>query len=312
MARKSNLDTAHKQIKPLNMNGLSGRMLYLPAPKNKKRHILLLYGHHASIERMYGIAETLNTYGSVTMPDFPGFGGMDSFYKIGMKPTIDTMADYLASFVKLRFRGKKITIAGMSLGFAIATRMLQRYPELVKKVDLLISMVGLTHYQDIIFSKPRVLMYKTLSEVFSFRLTAALFHSIILSPIMIRTAYAKTYNARNKLEHLSEEERKRAVEFEIKLWRSEDTRTYMRMTLAMLRLDNCTKQINLPVEHVSIENDQYFDHPTVEQHMRIIFNDFNEHVAVLPHHAPSVIADKKEAKPFVPSSIKKVLRKNPA
>ena len=310
MAKKLKPETENKNIRPLDMNGLSGRMLYLPAPKNKKKHILLLYGHHASIERMYGIAESLNTYGSVTLPDLPGFGGMDSFYSIGMKPSIDTMADYVASFIKLRFRGKRITIVGMSLGFAIVTRMLQRYPELVKKVDLLISLVGLSHYQDIVFKKPRVIMYKSLAEIFSFRITAALFHSIILSPVAIRTAYAKTHNAKNKLVHLSEVERKRAIEFEVKLWRSEDTRTYMRMTLAMLRLDNCNKQVDLPVEHVSIKDDQYFDHSTVEQHMRIIFTDFNEHVAVLPHHAPSVIADKSEAKPFIPKSIKKVLRKN--
>ena len=311
MVSKSKPDIEQKHIKSLDMNGLSGRMLYLAAPKNKNRHILLLYGHHASIERMNGIAEALNLYGSVTMPDLPGFGGMDSFYKIGMKPSIDTMADYMASFVKLRFRGKKITIVGMSLGFAIATRMLQRYPELVKKVDLLISLVGLTHYQDIVFSRPRVLMYKTLAELFSFRITAAFFHSVILSPTLIKVAYSKTHNAKNKLAHLNEDDRKRAIKFEVSLWRNEDTRTYMRMTLAMLRLDNCQRQIDLPVEHVSIENDQYFDHSTVEQHMRIIFSDFREHTAVLPHHAPSVIADKNEAKPFIPASIKKVLRKNP-
>ena len=89
-------------IAPLNINGMNGRMLHIAAPKNKNKELLLLYGHHSSLERMYGIAEDLNQYGAVTMPDFPGFGGMDSFYTIGMQPSIDNLADYLASFVKLR------------------------------------------------------------------------------------------------------------------------------------------------------------------------------------------------------------------
>src|SRR5262245_38040269 len=125
-------------IRPLEMNGLKGRMLFMPAPKNKKRNILLVYGHHSSIERMYGVAEDMNQYGEVIMPDLPGNGGMDSYYKIGIKPTLDTMADYLAAFIKLRYKNKRVTICGMSLGFVITTRMLQKYPDLTKKVDLLI------------------------------------------------------------------------------------------------------------------------------------------------------------------------------
>src|SRR4051812_21299994 len=123
-------------ILPLYMNGLSGRMLRMPAPKNKKRDILFIYGHHASIERHFGVAELLNKYGSVTMPDLPGFGGMDSFYKIGEKPTLDNLADYLASFIKLRYKRQKFIIAGYSLGVMIITRMLQKHPQIAKKVEM--------------------------------------------------------------------------------------------------------------------------------------------------------------------------------
>jgi pimeloyl-ACP methyl ester carboxylesterase len=117
-------------ILPLYMNGLSGRMLRMPPPKDKSREILFIYGHHTSLERVFGVAELLNKYGSITIPDLPGFGGMQPFYKIGEKPTLDNMADYLASFVKLRYRNKRFTIAGHSLGFMIVTRMLKKYPEI--------------------------------------------------------------------------------------------------------------------------------------------------------------------------------------
>src|SRR3712207_1180020 len=89
-------------IEPLNINRLEGRMLRLPAPDTKQaagREILFVYGHHSSLERWWGLIQALNRYGAVTMPDLPGFGGMDSFYKIGKKPTIDNLADYVAAFI---------------------------------------------------------------------------------------------------------------------------------------------------------------------------------------------------------------------
>ena len=124
------------------MNGLQGRMLHLPAPKGRNREILLVYGHHSSLERWWGLAQVLNRYGAVTMPDLPGFGGMDSLYKIDKKPTIDNLADYLAAFVKMRYKRRRVTIIGMSFGFVVVTRMLQRFPELVKKVDVLTSLLS--------------------------------------------------------------------------------------------------------------------------------------------------------------------------
>src|SRR5579863_9493933 len=104
----------------LNINGLRGRMLRLPA-KRRNREILLIYGHHASLERFFGLAEMLNDYGAVTMPDLPGFGGMQSFYRLGITPSIDNLADYLATFIKLRYKRRRLTIIGLSFGFTVVT-----------------------------------------------------------------------------------------------------------------------------------------------------------------------------------------------
>src|SRR5579864_1785028 len=122
-------------ILPLNVNGLHGRMLRAPATtkKYRRREILLIYGHHAMLERWWSLVQNLEKYGNITMPDMPGFGGMESFAKIGTKPTIDAHADYLAAFIKLRYRQKRLTIYAVSYGFIVVTRMLQRYPELAQK-----------------------------------------------------------------------------------------------------------------------------------------------------------------------------------
>lgn len=297
-------------IVQLNMNGLQGRMLHMPAPKNRKREILFVYGHHSSLERWWGIVQNFNRYGAVTMPDLPGFGGMDSFYKIGKAPTLDNLADYLASFIKMRYKHRRFTVVGMSLGFVIVTRMLQRYPELAKKVDLCVSLAGFAHKDDFTFSKPRYAMYRALAETFSLPVTSAFFRYVILSPPVLKLAYRHTHNAKDKFKGIVDEELKEMLEVEVGLWHSNDVRTYMKTSAEFLTLDNCTKRVDLPVHHIAVSADRYFDNHLVEQHLSVIFNECNT-LAVLKfgNHAPSVLADAKAAAPFIPSKLRRLLSK---
>lgn len=295
-------------VVPLNVNGLRGRMLRLPAKKGKNREILLVYGHHSSLERWYALAQVMNDYGSVTMPDLPGFGGMDSFYKIGEKPDIDTMADYLASIIKLRYKSRRISIAGISYGFTVVTRMLQRYPDIVRKVDLVFSIAGFAHHEDLRFSGRRMLMYKTLARTFHSRPTAAFFRNIALHPASLRAVYHRTHNAKVKFEGYTSEQQQAMTDFEIILWRTNDVRTWTATSLTMLTLNNCRDRIDLPVHHIGVQADNYFDNNLVEQHMRVIFSDFKVHWANLDRHVVNILADKKEAGKLIPASIKRLLR----
>jgi len=43
----------------------------------------------------------------VTHAGSAGIRGMDSFYKIGRAPTLDAFADYLAAFIKMRYRNRR-------------------------------------------------------------------------------------------------------------------------------------------------------------------------------------------------------------
>lgn len=171
-------------IVPLNINGLEGRMLRLPAKRPGQREILFIYGQHSSLERWWGLALEMNKYGALTMPDMPGFGGMTSLYKIGSSASIDNLADYLAAFIKLKYRNKKVTILAMSLGFVVATRMLQRYPELTKKVDFMASIVGFGHRDDFIFSKRRRIFYRCVSGIFARKWPAKFFQAAFFAAIL--------------------------------------------------------------------------------------------------------------------------------
>lgn len=304
---KKTTKTAADFIVPLNMNGLQGRMLRMPPPKNRSREILLIYGHHSSLERWFGLAEVLNRYGAVTMPDLPGFGGMESFYKIGQKPTIDNLADYLAAFIKMKYKNRRITIVGMSFGFVVATRMLQRFPDLVKKVDLLVSLVGFAHKDDFTFPKSRYWMYRVGTRFFGMPLASNFFRGVALHPTVLRTVYGKTPNAKHKFADLSPEDHKRMMDVEVMLWRDNDVRTYMYTTTQFLTFNNCDVKVDLPVWHVGVKEDHFFDNHVVEQHMRVIFNEFHGMTINMTKHAPTVIADAKDAAPFIPPALRRVL-----
>jgi pimeloyl-ACP methyl ester carboxylesterase len=177
--------------KPLNMNGLKGRMIYLPTSSRKTTEILVVYGQHSSLERWWGLLQYLHHYGNVTAPDLPGFGGMQSFYTIDQRPTLDNFADYLAAFIKLRYKRKRLVIIGMSFGFVVVTRMLQRYPELVKKVDVVTSLAGYMHYSDFRFTLNKLRRLRVISLVLSWRILAILFRHTCLTPFALRWALTR-------------------------------------------------------------------------------------------------------------------------
>lgn len=294
-------------IVPLNINGLEGRMLHIAGPPAHQRNILLIYGHHAMLERWWGLVENLNTYGNVTMPDLPGFGGMDSFAKIGKKPTIDNYADYLAAFIKLRFRRKRVTVVAISYGFVVLTRMLQRYPELVKRVDILVSVAGFVHKDDFTYSRPRRKVYHYITRVLGTRPISFLIKHIGINKAWIKFATSVIPHSRRRFIEVTPEEFDRTMDFELRLWQVNDMRTHWLTTSDFLEVDNCDRQINLPVMHVVSQEDHYFNNRIVEQHMSIVFSDYKRFVANSKAHTPSILASKKDMAILLPPGLRRQL-----
>lgn len=292
------------------MNGLSGRMLRVPGPKTKQKEILIIYGLHASLERMFGFAEEISRYGNVTIPDLPGFGGMDSFYKIGEKPTLDNLADYLASFVKLRYKRKRVTIMGMSYGFLVVTRMLQKHPKLVDKVDLVVSLAGFVHHDDFNMKKLDKFGVKAAAFAGSFRVPAWYIRSVLFRGPFIRMVYRIVAGSHRKLYDADKEERDKRIDFEVRLWQINDARTKAIVVREMFKVNLCKEQVSLPVHHVLISDDHFFDNHRVEQHMRVIFTDYTAIEAKIGgKHAPTVVADAAAVAPFIPKQLRRLLAK---
>jgi hypothetical protein len=81
----------------------------------------------------------------------------------------------------------------------------------------------------------------------------------------------------------------------------------MDTTVTMLTVDLCRKQIELPVYHITAAEDRYFDNNVVEQHLGVIFSDVHVLKTKMGNHAPTVVANAKEAAPFVPPKIRRLL-----
>ncbi len=294
-------------IMPLDMNGLQGRMLRAPATGTQKTEILLLYGHHARLERWWGLVENLQEYGSVTMPDLPGFGGMESFRKIGQAPTIDNFADYLAAFIRLRYKRRRLTIIGISFGFVVATRMLQRYPELAKKIDLFVSLVGFMHKDDFYFKPTTRKSFVAVSRLFGTWPLPTIIKYLAMNKFNIKYVYAKLPAGKRRLSSMEPIKAQIMLDYDVMLWQTNDVATHWLTTSEFLRLDNCQVKINLPVWHVASANDHYFNNQIIEQHMLVVFRSYHQVLIDTKAHTPNVVADKAELGVMLPPELRTVL-----
>ena len=306
---KNTLKHPADYIVPLNINKLEGRMLHVPAPPKRDREILLIYGHHAMLERWWGLVENLNIYGAVTMPDLPGFGGMDSFGTIGQKTSIDAYAEYLAAFIKLKYRRKRVTIVAISFGFVVATRMLQKFPELTKKVDLLVSIVGFVHKDDFVYSPRRRQMYRAIARFFATRPVSFTIRHAFLNKFVIKTLYSKLPNGKRRMIEATPEEFDLMMDFDTLIWQTNDVRTHWLTTFEFLNLDNCKQQVNLPVVHIVSKQEHYFVNEIVKQHMLVVFKSYRGFTANSKAHTPTILADKKSSAVLLPPGLRRQLAK---
>lgn len=296
-------------IDPLHINGMSGRVMRVSSQTKSKRQILVVYGHHSNLERWWGLVQNFADFGEVTMPDLPGFGGMDSFYSIGMKATLDNYADYMAAYVKMRYSRKKVAIVGISFGFLVVTRMLQKYPELNDKVEVLLSAMGFMRYDEFTFSPTRYRLYVFGSKVMSIRPVGMAVAAICYNKPVLRALYTRSHNAKHKFKSIKDAKQfEKTLEMEVTLWRSNDYRSHWFTTVQMLQVDHCDLPVGLPVWHVHTDNDNYFNNSVVEQHMNIVFSEFVPLKIDATAHAPSVIATKKQAASFIPVQLRKMLK----
>lgn len=268
-------DNPSDYIVPVNMNNLQGRMLRYTESNQSNKEILLVYGHHTSIERCWELVKVFGKYGAVTVPDFPGFGGMESLHKIKEFPNIDNLADYLAAFFKLRYKQRRVTIVAIGFGFLITTRMLQKYPDIVKKIDLCVGINAFSHGEDIVIGRLRKYWYLLATNTLNIRFASVLFKVLWLKIFLPRVNNQHILNSTHHFTFRGDSFYEPA-NVDYKLWSVNEIRTHAQAIRTMLTIDNCRDRINLPLWHITFKNQTFFNDNYVEQHLKVIYSEYHK------------------------------------
>ncbi|MHB1864702.1 MAG: hypothetical protein ACYCPS_00865 [Candidatus Saccharimonadales bacterium] len=293
-------------IMPLNINGMEGRMLRVGAQnRHNRREILVIYDMQSNLEKWWGLVVALKSYANVTMIDLPGLGGMESFYSIGLKPTLDNMADYVASFIKLKYKRKRLSIIGLGFGFVLVTRMLQRNPEVGSKVNMAICLNGYAHKDDFRIKEADRRIMKFYSYIGSIKPISDILKLIMYNDLSLKARYPI-----NKVRSTRGGPSKEFLrQFQIDLIKSTDLRTRMFLNVQLLKLDNCKSRINQTLWHITTSNsDQNVDQRLVEQHFSIIFDKYYHLPTKIGGKMPLVLNDQKLARKFLPAKVRRELK----
>jgi pimeloyl-ACP methyl ester carboxylesterase len=288
----------------LNVNGLQGHMIFLPSINGAKNNFLLIYDALSSLDEWKPYIDALNKYGSVTCIDLPGFGGMESFYRIGEKPTLDIYADYIAAIIKLRLRRRNITLVGVGYGFVIATRMLQKYPEIVIKTKLVISINGFCRYDDLASTKSKRYLLSPLYYLGTYLLPSLVVKLFVYNQFCLVLRY-RFFGYDEFILKLNEANKKTYLEAQKKQLNDTNLRTYLMYKFQILNIDICKKQVNVPLWHVSLQSNNT-NVKVTEQHLQVVYRNFHQSKVNIDSRIVA-IQNKQVASKLLPSKLRRML-----
>ena len=299
--------------RPLAVGQLRGRQLQFEAEAeaDRQRLILLIYGQHASLERIFGVAEYLSRYGRVIVPDLPGFGGMTPLQAAGQPPSLDNYAKYLGRFIDQEIKpDRPVIVIGMSFGFWVITRLLQLEPGRAGRFPIVVSLVGFASGQALKFSWFKRTSFRLGLLAVHRRPGAWLFRRICLSPWVLRLAYARTPFWRSKLAAGQSADRRTLIDFEVRLWQLNDTLTWAVTARQMINgnLFGWPK-VTTPLLHIATDQDQYVDPDQNRIDLAVVYSKVETVTVAAPAHAPPVIAGADQVAEIVPSDLGDRLRR---
>jgi pimeloyl-ACP methyl ester carboxylesterase len=306
--------TKHK-IRSFRLNGLSGRMMETSSTEEvvSSHKILFLYGSQALLERYKAITENLSEYGAVITPDLPGLGGMDSFYKIDMKPTLDNYADYVAAVIAYKFKNEDtFTIVGFSFGMMIATNLLQRYPDIAKRANLTISMFGVVDSKSIKFASRIRIISKPLLGTLGSPAVSSLASIVMSSPVFgafVRHMRVKQLSVYPDIQ-ANPKLIKPIVDMELKMWRINDIRTTAYTWNIFMKHKALDIHVNLKLVHIYASTDKYVERPKLTEKLESIYvKGVDQFQSEMYKHSPYVTATAEEVYDIIPTEVRTILRK---
>lgn len=303
---KKLLFSTAEYYKPYTYKNLHGRYMHLPAKnKDAKRTFVLLYGQHATLERIEPVASALTEFGDVYAVDNPGFGGMEPSFLINEYPSLSFYAGHLNYFINRYVPvDRKVTPLGISFGFQIIVQALHDYPELQYKTEEVVSFVGFVQPKN--FHIP--LSYYVTLVFFVGNLSKSWIGSKVVAACMkewiVLNIYRVTRPIQIKLKTLPKAEAKRYSIEQAWLWRINDVRTHGATAIDFIKKNDLTSiRLHTNAIHVGIPKDHLVDNAMVVKELNIIFKSLTSYDLQLDNHAPLDLDSREKLLDILPQGL---------
>ncbi|HIA91686.1 TPA: alpha/beta fold hydrolase [Candidatus Saccharibacteria bacterium] len=295
-------------ISEYDFKGLKGRMGHWPAKNtDATRTFVIIYGQHATIERLLPMIGALQNFGDVYIADNPGFGGMDPASKINNYPDLEFYADHLNHFITTHIPDDRtITLLGISFGFQMVTELLSTYPKLTPRVEEVISLVGFVSHKDFSMKKTvEIPLMYGLCNIGRTRLGAKILDALFLNNFFIPVVYKLTKPLNETLKDKNKEETNEYVRESAWLWVVNDTYTHGATAWDFFKTTDLSGY-KLPVKgkYLSAPSDHLLNTEQIKASMRTMFKDFESHDLNVHGHAPLDIETEDHVLDILPQAIK--------
>jgi pimeloyl-ACP methyl ester carboxylesterase len=243
----------------------------------------------------------LRYFGNVTSIGLPGYGGMDSFRNILKKPSLNNYADYLSSILKLRYKNKKFIIVGQGFGFIIATRTLQKYPNIARNVKLVISIDGSARHNDIKYEK---LKFNKLSYIGL---------SVIGAKLLKSSGFSKSIQNVNLFSYSSltdslSDFHANDAKFVNQIRSKNDLYTHINILLLIRSFDNSKITLNIPLWNIILKDSSIIK-DTTENHLKSVYNRYSSSSPRIGYYDLMTNKDNCISKLFTMKLKKQILKK---
>lgn len=286
---KQSLFSNDPAYKAYTYHGLMGRYAHWPAKaKNAKRTFVIVYGQHSILERIQPIAETLTSLGDVYVVDNPGFGGMDSAFRINLYPDLELYAGHLEHFISEYIpAGRQLTLLGISYGFQMTTELLLNYPKIKNRVETTVSFVGFVHPDNFETSfLYKFILLDILANIGRTRL-GAIFLKLIIRKWTVILIYNLTKSIQTQFKSLSGEEARQYARTQALLWTINDHRTHAVTGWDLFKKNDLTRyRLDVPAVHIGVPKDHIFNNNRVTVELKAMFENIKFIKLHLDNHAP--------------------------
>jgi hypothetical protein len=151
--------------------------------------------------------------------------------------------------------------------------MLQKYPDMVEKVHLVINLAGFVHKSDLKLSNWQKKELRVYAKTFSYHTSSRLYRTVAYEEFFFR----RIYKLRNKkTKDLAPKESKRLMKSELSSQKKTDTRSHMFTLNELSKLDNTKVPVRLPVWSLVGTYDEYLYSDRVKSHLEAVYSKYHE------------------------------------